>query len=93
MTNQLPRPVTFIQVHSGLWDLAFFGRQDKRNPDPAFRKADRPLTDEQMEWWHKRMRSTISKIKQSWPGVPIMIRGLPRVASPEAVCKLLMSSL
>jgi hypothetical protein len=87
MTDQLSRPVSFIQLHSGLWDLAYFGRLDKRNPDPAFRKADKPLTDEQMKWWHKRMRSTVQKIKETWPGVPIMIRGLPRVASPEAVCE------
>ena len=50
-TDQLETPVSFISLHSGLWDLALFGRQDKF----ANRSTEHALSEVQMDWWMDRM--------------------------------------
>lgn len=93
ITSQLAHPPSMIQLHSGLWDCTYFGRIDRRHPDPAVQRAETPLTVEQMQWWQTRMVSVIRKIRQTWPGVPIVYRKLHRTRSPEEACEFSSSGL
>ncbi|KAM0746927.1 hypothetical protein T439DRAFT_329199 [Meredithblackwellia eburnea MCA 4105] len=74
-TGQLKYPPSFISIHSGLWDLAFFGRQDR------VRKlsSEIPLTHQRLLWWQKRMTDLLHHVNQTWPGTPIWLRKLHRV--------------
>ncbi|GAA5932462.1 hypothetical protein JCM1841_000589 [Sporobolomyces salmonicolor] len=74
-TDQLPFPPSFISIHSGLWDLAFFGRQDR----VAHKSTEQPFTHERVEWWQRRMKELLRHVNQTWPGVPIWLRKLHRV--------------
>jgi len=74
-TDQLPRPPSFISLHSGLWDLAFFGRQDRSNG----LSAEMPLAPERVEWWQRRYRHLVKHIKRTWPNTPLWLRKLHRV--------------
>ncbi|GAA5865796.1 hypothetical protein JCM1840_006249, partial [Sporobolomyces johnsonii] len=74
-TDQLPFPPSFISIHSGLWDLAFFGRQDR----VAHKSTEQPFTHERVEWWQRRMKEVLGHVNQTWPGVPIWLRKLHRV--------------
>ncbi|BGP19478.1 hypothetical protein JCM10213v2_007573 [Rhodosporidiobolus nylandii] len=75
-TSQLPFPdPSFISVHSGLWDLAFFGRQDR----VAHLSTEIPLTHARVEWWQRRLKSLLSHVNETWPGAPIWVRKLHRV--------------
>ena len=62
-TDQLETPVSFISLHSGLWDLALFGRQDKA----ANRSTEIPLSEEQMDWWMRRMTCvSLPSTRRTW---------------------------
>ncbi|GAA5876797.1 hypothetical protein JCM3774_003476 [Rhodotorula dairenensis] len=74
-TDQLPFPPSFISVHSGLWDLAFFGRQDRI----SHLSTEIPLTHERVEWWQRRMKNLLSHVSKTWPDVPVWVRKLHRV--------------
>ncbi|KAG0142655.1 hypothetical protein CROQUDRAFT_681373 [Cronartium quercuum f. sp. fusiforme G11] len=68
-------PPAFISIQSGLWDLAFFGRQNRQ----ANQTTESPLTAIQLDWWQNRMRSVIRTLKVTWPNTPIWIRNTHRV--------------
>ncbi|BGP57807.1 hypothetical protein JCM8202v2_005454 [Rhodotorula sphaerocarpa] len=74
-TDQLPFPPSFVAVHSGLWDLAFFGRQDR----VSHLSTEIPLTHQRVEWWQRRMKQLIKHVSDTWPRVPIWVRKLHRV--------------
>ncbi|GAA5912095.1 uncharacterized protein JCM6883_007109 [Sporobolomyces salmoneus] len=74
-TSQLPHPPSFISIHSGLWDLAFFGRQDR----VSHTSTEQPLTHARVEWWQRRMRTLLAHVNETWPGIPIWLRKLHRV--------------
>lgn len=67
-----------------MWDLAFFGRRDVKDPNKALHDTDKPLRNEQLEWWISRMTQVVHKVKATWPGLPIVYRTLHRVTSPES---------
>ncbi|CAH7672410.1 hypothetical protein BY996DRAFT_4600800 [Phakopsora pachyrhizi] len=81
MTSQFAKESTdgqgpaFISLQSGLWDLAFFGRRNKK----ANTSIDLPLTVEQLEWYKNRYRSMVRALKRSYPDTPIWIRMTHRV--------------
>lgn len=58
-----------------VWDLAFFGRQDR----VSHLSTEIPLTPERIEWWQNRFKSVIHRVNETWPGVPIWLRKLHRV--------------
>lgn len=74
MVNQLDHPPTVIQLHSGMWDVALFGRQDMRDNGTT----ESALSAERMQWWQTRMTSLVATVRQTWPGVPIVTRVLHR---------------
>ncbi|ORY41111.1 hypothetical protein BCR35DRAFT_311378 [Leucosporidium creatinivorum] len=74
-TDQLPYPPSFISLHSGLWDLAFFGRQDRVSK----LSTEIPLTQERIIWWQARMTHLVDHVRETWPGVPVWLRKLHRV--------------
>lgn len=61
--------------HLAVWDLAFFGRQDR----VSHLSTEIPLTHERIEWWQNRLKSVIQRVNETWPGVPIWLRKLHRV--------------
>ena len=69
-----------IQFQSGLWDLAYFGREDAM----ANRSTYEPLTADRLEWWTERTVSVIQQIKTQYPGVPILYRTMHRPDTNEA---------
>lgn len=74
-TQRMNRQPDFIQLQSGLWDLALFGRQDTR--DGVSTKFE--LTHERLGWWRQRMMSHIKAVERAWPGIPIWLRTTHRV--------------
>ena len=76
-TDRRESPPSLIVLHSGMWDLAFFGRQDKATST----STNTPLADERLVQWQNRMTSMIRKVKVTWPGVPIVLRKSHRVGS------------
>lgn len=81
--QDLNRSPTFIMLHSGLWDMALFGRQDL--DDNHGTKA--PLTSEQLNWWYTRAISLVRKTRKLWPGVPIIFRKLHRASAAGAAAR------
>lgn len=79
-TQSIGRRVAMIQFQSGLWDLAYFGREDVTHN----RSTYEPLDQERIDWWLRRTTSVIKKVKQLYPGVPIVYRTLHRPAVDEA---------
>ncbi|GAA6063029.1 hypothetical protein JCM10212_001008 [Sporobolomyces blumeae] len=73
--SQLPHPPSFISIHSGLWDLAFFGRQDR----VSHTSTEEPFTHGRVEWWQRRMKDVLRHVNETWPGVPVWMRKLHRV--------------
>lgn len=65
--------VSFVQIT--VWDLAFFGRQDRI----SHLSTEIPLTHERVEWWQRRMKHLLSHVTKTWPGVPVWVRKLHRV--------------
>jgi hypothetical protein len=61
--------------HSSVWDLAFFGRQDR----VSHTSTEQPLTHARVEWWQHRMRALLAHVNKTWPDVPIWLRKLHRV--------------
>lgn len=78
-TDRLEHQPSLIVLHSGMWDLAFFGRQDKASST----STNTPLADERLAQWQMRMLSTVKKVKETWPGVPIVLRKLHRVGPSQ----------
>ena len=78
-TDRRQMEPSLIVLHSGMWDMAFFGRQDKASST----STNTPLSDERLGQWQKRMVSTIRKVKETWPGVPIVLRKLHRVGPSQ----------
>lgn len=78
-----------IQLQSGMWDLALFGRREALVDKAA---VETPLSDAQLKWWRRRMLSVIRTTKETWPGVPIVYRTLHRPAvktmSGKSICTL-----
>lgn len=58
-----------------MWDLAFFGRQDR----VSHLSTEIPLTHQRVEWWQRRMKQLIKHVSDTWPRVPIWVRKLHRV--------------
>ncbi|SCZ97355.1 BZ3500_MvSof-1268-A1-R1_Chr4-2g07159 [Microbotryum saponariae] len=74
-TAQLPQEPSFISLHSGLWDLAFFGRQDR-----AWQQSsEAPLSNERVRFWVKRAAQILEHTCKTWPGTPVWYRKLHRV--------------
>ncbi|KAM0786895.1 hypothetical protein ACM66B_002319 [Microbotryomycetes sp. NB124-2] len=74
-SRQMPQPPSFISIHSGLWDLAFFGRQDKMKR----MSTEIPLNHDRVQWWQSRMKHLIEHVRKTWPNTPIWMRKLHRV--------------
>lgn len=74
-TDQLKYPPSFISLHSGLWDLAFFGRKDRS----ASLSTEISLSHERIMWWQRRMKKVIQHVELTFPGVPLWYRKLHRV--------------
>ncbi|KAI5475512.1 hypothetical protein MNV49_001326 [Pseudohyphozyma bogoriensis] len=74
-TSQLDYPPSFISLHSGLWDLAFFGRQDRVSK----LSSEIPLTHHRIQWWQERLLHLIEHVNTTWPDTPIWLRKLHRV--------------
>lgn len=68
-----------IQFQSGLWDLAYFGREDAL----ANRSTYEPLTTDRLKWWTERTTSVIKQIRTQYPDVPIVYRTMHRPATNE----------
>lgn len=66
---------SFISLHSGMWDMAFFGRRDKKSD----LSLAHPLSADRLRWWHYRMKSIVRKVKKEWPNTPIWMRTLHRI--------------
>jgi len=77
LADRLDHPPSLIQFHSGMWDLAYLGRQDKATGTDT----NTPLTDERIAKWMKRVSLTIQRVKKTWPGVPIVFRKIHRVGT------------
>lgn len=73
-----------------MWDLALFGRQDKKNTDEGLRNTELPLRQDQLEWWMKRMTAVIRKVKATWPEATIVFRNLHRVETSKGTCTVAM---
>ena len=58
-----------------VWDLAFFGRQDRA----LEASTEAPLDHQRVRWWQARMTAVLERINETWPGVPIWVRKLHRV--------------
>lgn len=69
------RAPAMISLHSGLWDLAFWGRRNRAANLPI----DRPLSTDEMEWWQARMRHVVRTVKKRFPDTPIWMRLMHRV--------------
>lgn len=68
----------FTETHPSsraVWDLAFFGRQDRI----THLSTEIPFTHKRVEWWQKRMRDLVRHVNGTWEGVPIWLRKLHRV--------------
>lgn len=79
--DQLEHPVKMIQYQSGMWDLAFFGRQDALRDENLI---EVPLSRERLRWWRERTIQTIRTIKAAWPGVPVVYRTMHRPATDNS---------
>ena len=79
-TKSLPHAPDFIQIHSGMWDLALWGRQDSQ----LNQLTDVPLDWQRLKWWRHRMLLVIAKVREHWPGTPIWYRKIHRIGSPWA---------
>ncbi|KDE04566.1 hypothetical protein MVLG_05034 [Microbotryum lychnidis-dioicae p1A1 Lamole] len=74
-TAQLPQEPSFISLHSGLWDLDFFGRQDRAWQE----SSEAPLSNERVRFWVKRAAQILEHTRKTWPGTPVWYRKLHRV--------------
>lgn len=77
-TSGLWNPPTLISLHSGLWDLAAFGRMDGATAGTT------PLSQAQTQYWLDRMDVIIASIRATWPGIPIHLRTSHRVGDQGA---------
>jgi len=75
--DRLETPPSLIQIHSGMWDLAFLGRQDKNSGTDT----ETPLSEERIAKWMSRVTLTIRRVRETWPGVPVVFRKIHRVGS------------
>lgn len=60
---------------NAVWDLAFFGRQDRSNE----LSTEIPLNHARVAWWQKRMVNLLHHVQDTWPDVPVWLRKLHRV--------------
>ncbi|SCV69242.1 BQ2448_2262 [Microbotryum intermedium] len=87
-TAQLPQDPSFISLHSGLWDLAFFGRQDR-----AWQQSsEAPLSNERVRVWVKRAAQILEHTRKTWPGIPVWYRKLHRVGPVGQASSLSVST-
>lgn len=85
-----PKPFLLRRVSLAVWDLAFFGRQDRI----SHLSTEVPLNHERVEWWQRRMKHLLKHVTETWPDVPVWVRKLHRVGPVGgASCEFLFAAL
>lgn len=72
------RGPALISLHSGMWDIALFGREDQGQGSGM---VEGPLSPQRLRWWRDRMINLIRVLKKTFPNSPIWLRTIHRTGT------------